>query len=316
MPVLYAAAMCLAFLISLGCFPFATGKRVRMALSFFLGTGVPISFYCIGFMCGESGWIVSLILLFMFILSLYLAVRYYKRPQMSEKILLVGSILLIAPFVLGMLVLRQSVIQSILFGIILQVAIMPLYLLARIGLEFVKAEVRERWSVAMGMIVPFVALAIYLLAFNSYLRSAQNTAAHSATPDEFVAKLPSNYFTERILGLHWKYHTCVDYYKGWRPPMHDPFLVIALWCNPYLDYPDVKSRPIWMFNEYSGAVYNMRGNRETLWPHYNEEAVFYYHKKFPEKPLQMWCPCSFGQGSRDYFRAQLNTWPARSGLGK
>lgn len=37
----------------------------------------------------------------------------------------------------------------------------------------------------------------------------------------------NNYLTELILGAHWKYHTELCCYDGWRPPFHDPVLVIS-----------------------------------------------------------------------------------------
>jgi len=42
-------------------------------------------------------------------------------------------------------------------------------------------------------------------------------------------KSPNNYFIERIAGMHFKYHTEYCFYDGWRPPLHDPALVAALW---------------------------------------------------------------------------------------
>lgn len=35
------------------------------------------------------------------------------------------------------------------------------------------------------------------------------------------------FLTELILGAHWKYHTELCLYDGWRPPYHDPILVSA-----------------------------------------------------------------------------------------
>lgn len=52
--------------------------------------------------------------------------------------------------------------------------------------------------------------------------------------------LKTGYFTERILGAHFKYHTRICEYDGWRPPLHDPAFVIGLWStwhNDPLDLP-------------------------------------------------------------------------------
>ncbi len=37
----------------------------------------------------------------------------------------------------------------------------------------------------------------------------------------------NNYLTELILGAHWKYHTELCNLDGWRPPFHEPVLVIS-----------------------------------------------------------------------------------------
>ncbi len=37
--------------------------------------------------------------------------------------------------------------------------------------------------------------------------------------------------TEKILGMHFIYHTRICEYDGWRPPKHEPILVIGMWLN-------------------------------------------------------------------------------------
>lgn len=39
--------------------------------------------------------------------------------------------------------------------------------------------------------------------------------------------LPQDYVTERVVGLYFRYHTEVNFYDGWRPPLHDPFLNVC-----------------------------------------------------------------------------------------
>ena len=45
----------------------------------------------------------------------------------------------------------------------------------------------------------------------------------------------SAYWKERIVGMHFIYHTRVCYFDGWRPPKLDPLLTIALALNHYED---------------------------------------------------------------------------------
>lgn len=49
---------------------------------------------------------------------------------------------------------------------------------------------------------------------------------------EIVVNPINSYLTELILGAHWKYHTQLCLYDGWRPPFHDPVLVIARYFFP------------------------------------------------------------------------------------
>ena len=62
---------------------------------------------------------------------------------------------------------------------------------------------------------------------------------------EIIANPINNYLTELILGAHWKYHTELCLYDGYRPPFHDPVLVIAnKILYPYSlfrNYPDLPS---------------------------------------------------------------------------
>ena len=137
-----------------------------------------------------------------------------------------------------------------------------------------------------GMIVPFVALVIYLHAYRSFFVSTQEIERNSSSMDEFIAHLPYGYFTERRLGLCWKYHTNVEFVNdGWRPPMHDPFLVIALWF-PF-DVIEQKQR--------------------SFWPVYMQDAIKYYHLKFPDKALKTWCPCSYSRDGIGYLHDNFDS---------
>ena len=43
--------------------------------------------------------------------------------------------------------------------------------------------------------------------------------------------LDQTFMTEKILGMYFKYHTQICEYDGWRPPIHEPSLVIGQWLN-------------------------------------------------------------------------------------
>lgn len=48
-------------------------------------------------------------------------------------------------------------------------------------------------------------------------------------------ELDKNFMTEKILGMHFIYHTQFCVYDGWRPPKHEPILIIGMWLNNGVD---------------------------------------------------------------------------------
>jgi hypothetical protein len=79
------------------------------------------------------------------------------------------------------------------------------------------------------------------------------------------------YFTELLLGAHWKYHTQLFLYDGWRPPYHDPFVGAT----------DI----LW----YPGGTKRIEQGME--W----QEARTLYFQLFPEKVRDFSCKCGFRQ---------------------
>jgi hypothetical protein len=48
-------------------------------------------------------------------------------------------------------------------------------------------------------------------------------------------ELEKNFMTEKILGMHFIYHTRFCEFDGWRPPKHEPIMVIGMWLNKRID---------------------------------------------------------------------------------
>jgi len=48
-------------------------------------------------------------------------------------------------------------------------------------------------------------------------------------------ELDKSFMTEKILGMHFIYHTRYCFFDGWRPPKHEPILVIGMWLNNRYD---------------------------------------------------------------------------------
>jgi hypothetical protein len=89
--------------------------------------------------------------------------------------------------------------------------------------------------------------------------------------------LEGTYMEEKILGAHFKYHTAICLYDGWRPPLHDPLLVVGRWLNRVdLDW---------------GL----------------ERRVRFYHQVFPENLLIQNCACAKEYSERYFTDELLNT---------
>lgn len=74
------------------------------------------------------------------------------------------------------------------------------------------------------------------------------------------------YLTELALGAHWKYHTELCCYDGWRPPFHDPVLVIS-------------NKILFPFNHFA---------RDTKL----YQARDLYQRLYPDKPRYFNCRCA------------------------
>ena len=103
---------------------------------------------------------------------------------------------------------------------------------------------------------------------------------NSQTPEMLANKLPRNYISERFAGTHFRYHTRPDYYDGWRPPLHDPFLVISRWIYPGVDKSPFEKPRLDLFSR-----------------------IELYKKMFPDQPVFPDCFCApFNGDSKTYPR--------------
>jgi len=90
-------------------------------------------------------------------------------------------------------------------------------------------------------------------------------------------KLDKNFITEKILGMHFIYHTRFCEFDGWRPPKHEPIMVIGMWLNNRIDplnmdlktrlelykkfFPDNKFK----FDCSCGLEYRQEYHNDELW---------------------------------------------------
>ena len=87
-----------------------------------------------------------------------------------------------------------------------------------------------------------------------------------------------NPMTERIAGMHFLYHTSFCIYDGWRPPLHDPAMVLGMRLN---------------------------GGRDPLFGMSLEDRVALYHSMYPSRPVKTRCACSKESERNGYFTDPL-----------
>lgn len=103
-------------------------------------------------------------------------------------------------------------------------------------------------------------------------------AAKKVQNGEYDTKNP---MTERILGMHFRYHTRICPYDGWRPPLHDPAMVLGM---------------------------RLTGDKDPLEGMTLESRVVLYHTVYPSHPVKADCACSTDSKWNGYFEDYL--WEA------
>ena len=102
---------------------------------------------------------------------------------------------------------------------------------------------------------------------------------HSACKAYDEERVPdSNPMTERIAGMKFLYHTEYCLYDGWRPPLHDPALVIGMRLN---------------------------GSRDPLAGKDLESRVALYREMYPDRPVVLKCACSQESSLNGYYTDPL-----------
>lgn len=109
----------------------------------------------------------------------------------------------------------------------------PLLFLVQIIIRISKEKNKTGW-------ISFLAGILLILSFGFYFseqyaaigKTIRQIPASERSPKKIAESLPRNYMAERFAGMHFRYHTAYCPYDGWRPPLHDPFLVFSRWIHP------------------------------------------------------------------------------------
>lgn len=133
------------------------------------------------------------------------------------------------------------------------------------------APFRRYFGMGVGLCAAYAAtMAVW---FNLHYATVRAALAGGDT-----SAIPRNYMTERMLGMHFKYHLSFCPYDGWRPPLHDPSIVVAVWLTaPFradLDNRGFASGP----SQRTRAI----------------GRIAAYKAVFPDRPVRMTCSCAKG----------------------
>jgi len=210
----------------------------ELANQLILGTGIFISFYIIGF--GSTEYLIWSSVHLIAIVPIYFLTRYLNKKFNTRffDFLNLFGVTLLLPYIIIAWTIWQVWDKR------------PLYKISLI---------------VMPVILLFVGV-FFTIQMNKIIETIDNSENKVATLELITENKIDNYLTELILGAHWKYHTKICLYDGWRPPFHDPVLGFA---QPFL---------------YYGEQFNYELNMP--------ERVNLYKNTFPEKNINFDCKCA------------------------
>ncbi len=234
----------------------------------FCGIALFYNFYLVQAFCIPVWWAATLCTCFIISLVLYPFVSKRLKPLLA---LFIGTgvpiclycILFLSNPLGYFLIVLFYLLSIFFFGFGLPV-LFPFYLLWHIYKYAKLSEHREKICFTAGAALPVLCFAIYLFPFKKNFDIITDAYATDSSRAYFLSHIPVNYFSERVLGTGFKYHTRLCYDDGWRPPLHDPFYNTALLL-------------------FSDTYYPL---------HSLNDRISCYRQLFPNKPVKVKCSCS------------------------
>ncbi len=124
-------------------------------------------------------------------------------------------------------------------------------------------------SFAMGILFSLIGAGYFIQDFHA---SSAILRSMASSPTAYDGSHSAG--VERIAGMHFKYHTRIlAGIDGWRPPLHDPALIIGLWSSGWSDPLDMRL----------------------------DKRIAYYRQLFPEKSVMTDCACANNFDGLSYF---------------
>ena len=203
-----------------------------------LGIGLFISPYIIGF--GSSDYLIWMVFQLIFVVPLYFLSRFLNKKyqtQFFDSLNFYGVAILLPYILLGWIIWQAWSIN-------------------KKGKHFI-------------FISPILILLISIslsLRMGNLIEKINTSANKEATAKQLTENKIDSYLIELVLGAHWKYHTRICLYDGWRPPFHDPILGFA--------------QSILYLGKHFNDELNLQERNEL------------YKKVFPDKKTNFDCKCA------------------------
>lgn len=257
-PVVWTSSILFLSSLSFLLLPYIDQKTRGFSLiTFFAGMGFFINLYIIVF----GGWVYFVFLIANLMVFVFPLLRGIRKRGANKVFLFYPAFILTPYFFLFQLIAFVGFLNSKLHKII-----------------FLSSSV-----------ILFI-ISIYFSSRMMEIFNRTNSKINMISEMKEIQKNPiDNYLLELLLGAHWKYHTELDVmYDGWRPPFHDPFIVICkrIYFNKtrfgagnriyYFDY----SRPDSLRTERAYKIIYPRNNTEFTCRCGIDERLFSTYKSY------------------------------------
>jgi len=174
-------------------------KKVHFARSFIFGLISFIAIYTILF--GGFEYLGFILINSIIIIPFYLIALYFNKKTKSRKFDFLNF-----------------------YGIVILLPYLILY--------FIFSQIKNtNKTFKLLLITPSILILIFS-GFTAYRLTKINskiieTNYNYVSVEKLKHNFTDKYLLERTLGVHWKYHTKICLYDGWRPPFHDPILIMS-----------------------------------------------------------------------------------------
>jgi hypothetical protein len=213
-PVDWAAIALVIFALSMVIYPFLEEKnKGNYVISFIHGIGLLICLYCIFFYRLE-------VLGCLFLALIYGAILFAPSYAITELILKWFKIKELRSI---RIVSTPALFTAIVVGL-------PIFWLIQIVKRFIESNKIHKAITVTSCVLMLVLTSFFV---NAYKTIIENKEAILKIDSKVISPIQSNFFgnymLEKAIGWALVYHTETCIYDGWRPPMHDPFLVVSNW---------------------------------------------------------------------------------------